>query len=552
MLKRVMGLASATGLTRIRIQAHLMAAEVAETVGVSQQAQQELTQAITLIAEHESDVRDETHRASWFSDKLIPFHRLVRLLNAQGDITSALEIAQQAKARELRRSLESEADSVSRQLQAISPALAHQIAQLRDELGLHQRQMRLSRWRAEISDDPDAAMSEVALKANAARVAEEWLRMAVAQAHQQLPSRARRVLGWRAADLAKTLAPNERLIEYLWGEDCIWAWAVTQDGIQDHCLISNITQVKLWCGGYEQAIRRALSQWASPMAQRLAPKLLQDIQDIGQALYKTLIGQFGASALAEGRGPHDTWIIAADGPLNHIPFHALPQPNGAPLLHAVDVRYVPGAALMQPPIPHQPIRAVGIAGAAEHAEHARRELDAAQTCFGNLQRWEGEAVDGLHLHEVLSGRNWVHLATHAAVHPRNPMLSSFALGGRDVTLAEVMELDLKRACVVLSACETGLGLHKGSDVFSLARGFMRAGATTLITSQWRVTSEITAELMRTFYAQVAQRQTVTQALRAAQLAMRAQGDHPLHAHPAYWAPMTVFGADRIPIDLSAS
>jgi CHAT domain-containing protein len=90
--------------------------------------------------------------------------------------------------------------------------------------------------------------------------------------------------------------------------------------------------------------------------------------------------------------------------------------------------------------------------------------------------------------------------------------------------------------VTLSACETGLGRAAGGDLVGLCRGFLAAGARTLVVSLWRVDDAATAELMAAFYRQLTAGQSPAAALRAAQLAGLAR-----YGHPYYWAPWVVVG-----------
>lgn len=104
----------------------------------------------------------------------------------------------------------------------------------------------------------------------------------------------------------------------------------------------------------------------------------------------------------------------------------------------------------------------------------------------------------------------VHFATHGILNEKNPELSGIVLSminqrGQPedgyLTLREIYGLDLPVHLVVVSACETGVGKPvRGEGVIALTRGFMNAGAQSVIVSLWRVDDEATAELMKRFYA----------------------------------------------------
>jgi len=117
-----------------------------------------------------------------------------------------------------------------------------------------------------------------------------------------------------------------------------------------------------------------------------------------------------------------------------------------------------------------------------------------------------------------------------------------------LTAEDVSGLDLLATeLVVLSACETGLGqIHVGEGVFGLRRAFVQAGAKTLVMSLWKVPDDQTQELMELFYGGILAGQGRSDALRSAQLTMRAR-----YPNPYYWAAFICQG-DPSPLPSSSS
>jgi CHAT domain-containing protein/tetratricopeptide (TPR) repeat protein len=113
-----------------------------------------------------------------------------------------------------------------------------------------------------------------------------------------------------------------------------------------------------------------------------------------------------------------------------------------------------------------------------------------------------------------------------------------------LTAYEAAQLDLQGTeLVVLSACETGLGkVEAGEGVFGLRRALQVAGADFVLMSMWAVPDKETQELMALFYEKWLAGKDKPEALREAELEMRARvkaryGED----RPQYWGAFVLVG-----------
>jgi CHAT domain-containing protein len=143
----------------------------------------------------------------------------------------------------------------------------------------------------------------------------------------------------------------------------------------------------------------------------------------------------------------------------------------------------------------------------------------------------------------------LHLATHGFLDPKHPEKSGLVLSTLNkkgqtqngfVGLNDIYSLRAPVDLVVLSACRTGLGKDvRGEGLIGLTRGFIYAGASSVVASLWKVDDEATAELMKRFYTNMLQRgMRPAEALRAAQNSIRQE---PQWRAPYYWAAFTLQG-----------
>jgi len=146
----------------------------------------------------------------------------------------------------------------------------------------------------------------------------------------------------------------------------------------------------------------------------------------------------------------------------------------------------------------------------------------------------------------------VHFATHGIVNDKQPELSGIVLSMVDqrrqdqdgyLTLRDIYRLDLPIHLVVVSACRTGIGKQvPGEGLIALTRGFMHAGAQSVVVSLWNVSDEATAEFMTRFYGHMFGKNKLppSAALRQAKLEMQMQANERWRA-PYYWAGFVLQG-----------
>ncbi|MBA2714995.1 MAG: CHAT domain-containing protein [Rubrobacteraceae bacterium] len=266
-------------------------------------------------------------------------------------------------------------------------------------------------------------------------------------------------------------------------------------------------------------------------------------QRVLSSLYEELVAPIepllaAASPLQKTGVPHRIAIVP-HGLLHQVPFHALFD-GEAYLLDRFEVSYAPSAtvfSLCQKQVSRSSERALvlGVAdplipNVADEARAVASHLPGAEALV------DGQATT-ITMREKGPGCGVLHLACHGMFRADNPMFSSLKLHDGWLTAADVLSLDLGGALVTLSACESARNrVLAGDEIVGLARGFLGAGAATLVASLWLVQDETTSLTMESWYARLSDGAGRATALRDAQLALKER-----YPHPYYWAPFVLIG-----------
>jgi CHAT domain-containing protein len=301
------------------------------------------------------------------------------------------------------------------------------------------------------------------------------------------------------------------------------------------------------------------------------------------ARFKPAARDLGRDLLAPLEGRLDKFqrlVIVAGGELEPLPFEVLLDPrSGRQLIENHEIVYLPSFSVLAAlrkrasTCPPATSNLLAIADPVFSERDTRwtastassRSLDEAVA----LERLpvsaeEAEAITALYPKgsRLLSGKEAtrerfleqapayrvIHVASHARTDARIPERSKIALScidqddqpieTCDVYFADVVHhLDLCSQVVVLSACTTAGGkLLAGEGTLGLPRAFLRAGASTVVASLWRVGDEATRPLMAQFHRYLRDTGEPGAALRTAKLD-RVEAGRP----PSDWAAFVVLG-----------
>lgn len=376
------------------------------------------------------------------------------------------------------------------------------------------------------------------------------------------------------------------LLEYSLGSEKSYAWVVTRSGIKSYEL-ANETEIR-------RVAERVINLLQRPPLASTRSELPSALKDLAQVILAPVADELKAQQL----------IIVPDGVLNYIPFQVLPSPvTNEPLVAANVIVNAPSASILgeiqqeaahRQPAPKllaafgDPVFApnyvqrkdtnssdlLAVArwrSALRDADlnrdafdpsallplfHAKRELESLREVAGEnaVVVSEYDATRDRFLSTDLGQYSVLHLVTHGLFNPERPENSGFVLSTVDrqdqqvngfIGVKEIYELRAPVRLVVLSACQTALGKHvRGEGLLGLTRGFMGAGASSVVASLWNVDDGATAELMKHFYTNLLQEgMKPAEALREAQNVIRKR---PEWSSPYYWAAFTLQGDYRHP------
>jgi CHAT domain-containing protein/tetratricopeptide (TPR) repeat protein len=339
------------------------------------------------------------------------------------------------------------------------------------------------------------------------------------------------------------LPPDTVVLAYFVGDARTHAWLMSRKTLR-HTLLPGRETI-------ERAIDAAFAIQAGPAEVREAERKL------------------GAMLLADQLDgvTEKRMLVIPDGPLNGVPFAALPVPRAAAdlLIDRFVLGYAPSLALAMQSAPHVHAQSTRVAVISDpvYAPDDRRlpalgtggnfrgsrqaspnkltrlpysalEAKAVVTTFGvkdTIELAGFDATPARVLQLASSNLAVLHFATHAVARKDSPeqsalFLSEYAPDGALIpdsrlTANDITRNGLRADVVVLSGCATGDGGSlRGEGVLGLTYGFLANGSGSVVASLWPVEDASTARLMNEFYRAYRISGRAAESLRTAQLRTR--------------------------------
>jgi CHAT domain-containing protein len=508
-------------------------------------------------------------------DRYLQYIQCLMRRNDRQAAVQAFEISESARARSLAEFLRSTDTNL---LTRWDPALANQEKSLRHLIRAKKD------FRVTLISKEDKKAELEKLDSELAQLDEQYKSLS-ATISQRYPAydQITQPRGWDLARIQNEVINDDDtiLLEYILGTDKSYVWAITRNSFNSHEITGEVAKAA-------ETVYNLSKEPAKDGNQ-----LTQAAQTLSQMVLSPVAGQLNKRRL----------IVIADGALNYIPFQMLPSPssNSEPLVAQHEIINAPSASILgelREEAAGRGVRSKVLAAFGNPALH-RRNGDAKDALASaktpatdnalhyalrdielNGDDFDDSAIGELffaereiaNLRDIASPEKTfavtgydatrdqlfsmdisqyaiLHFATHGLLDPKRPEYSALVLSTVDrqgkerkglIGVQDVYSLRAPVDLVVLSACRTGLGKDiRGEGLVGLTRGFMYAGATTVVASLWKVDDAATAELMKRFYSEMLQNhKTPDEALRIAQNSIR---QIPEWSAPHYWAGFTLQG-----------
>ncbi|MDX2032207.1 MAG: CHAT domain-containing tetratricopeptide repeat protein [Blastocatellia bacterium] len=514
--------------------------DLALAEGFQDHAYRYYKQSVELVERMRSHIRVDEFRSAFFREKLQVYEKLIKLCLAEGTPekeTEAFFFLESRKARTL-------VDMVA-QDRPIAPADGE--APVDEELYRLWRQLREElHWyyskagQRDTNEKSRLVTSDRALQLEITRRERELANVArIVQIRDPHFAWQENATGMTVGELRVHLAPEETVVEYYFDEERLRIFVI--DGDRLHVVSSPFDKSQLRELIFEYRFQMEKFRYGQDYVAACQNQMLSHVKACLHDLHRALVAPI--QTLIAGR----KLIFIPFDILHNVPFQAL-YDGERYLLDGHEISYAPSARLLAlcrhksaRSLLGDSIRVVVFGAADAVAPKITEEIQAISALFPEAACFTGADANAESLRAKFPESDILHIACHAVFRQDNPTFSALKLSDGLLNFYDVSSMRSPASLVTLSGCSTGnQRIYGGDEILGLVRGFMCAGAVSLVVSLWAVNDPATAKLMPEFYDRVRLGVDYGRALREASLAIRAE-----HPHPYFWAPFVLIGQNRL-------
>ncbi len=406
-------------------------------------------------------------------------------------------------------------------------AATSELRDIRDQIHWHYRRIELEQLRP-TAGNPDYAKQ---LKKEASQLEEKYLKKFRDQPGTPGKNNAHGpVKTVSLENVQANLSPNTSILEYFSVGEIILATVIDRNEI---CTVPVSTKTHL--RRLVQGLHLQLSKFrlGGDYLREFGDVLRESVEGHLKELYADLVAPV-SPLLGSGH-----LVVIPHGILHGLPFHAL-HDGAAHIIERRTLSYAPSASIysLGSKAASTKLDSSLILGIPDSAAPLiRDEVNAISKILPNAEIYLGKRATEKVLREKSANRQLIHIATHGNFRQDNPTFSTIKLGGSYLNLCDLYEMDLHTDLVTLSGCGTGLNfVSAGDEHVGLMRGFLSAGARSLLLTLWDVNDRSTADFMTSFYQSLRNGYSKAQSHRLATLHVKQR-----YPHPYYWASFTLVG-----------
>ncbi|HTG72877.1 MAG TPA: CHAT domain-containing tetratricopeptide repeat protein [Terriglobia bacterium] len=509
------------GIPLLRFPYFVLCGQIAERKQDWARAEESFRLAAEDLETHQSRLQHDDLKVTFLRGRNQVYESLVRLglENSREPVETAYSWCERAKSRGLVELLSHHLPSV--QLRG-EQSLLRRVHRLREELNLQYVRSRPETGAVLSSPEFDAVVLK---EQELARTLRE-----VAADDPEYVS-LQQVSPLKLEQVQEFISPETTLIEYFITQDEVIAFVVTRNDAKVFRHLAPPSRIR----GLQERLSFQLEKFflGPEYVKAHSDRILEGTKHHLSTLYAALIEPLAA----ELRTPQLT--IVPHGMLHFLPFHAFFDGERY-LIDRFEIAYAPSASVLRYCAENQDVDGASplIVGVADElAPMVDEEVRMLSTLFPGGRTISGADATRAAFSDAARTASFIHIATHANFRQDNPMFSSFKLADGYVTALDLFSMSCRTNMVALSGCQSGLAEVSGSDdLLGLVRGFLYAGARSLLLSLWSVNDESTALLMGEFYKAWQGGENKAKALQTAIRNVRRT-----HPHPFHWAPFILVG-----------